>query len=167
MKSAGCKNQPSEIRKSSIPLLRSNELPQCVPHTEETVLSLHMDAPTKGVHTFSFIFHSRHEAQCAWCQLSRVGMCPAAIQFPLYLSSFEKSSKLKLLNEARQIWIHAVCPMVLWNQAQQEVRQHWFINGWQLVYIQVLYRVGRVHRTGLTVSRSVDSSPQSSHILYL
>jgi hypothetical protein len=50
----------------------------------------------------------------------------------------------------------------LWKQAQQEVRQHWFINGQQLVYLQALYRLTTVRRTGLTVSRVVDSSPQGS-----
>jgi hypothetical protein len=42
----------------------------------------------------------------------------------------------------------------LWKQALQEVQQHWFISGEQLVYAQVLYRVDRVRRTGLTVSKA-------------
>ncbi len=37
-------------------------------------------------------------------------------------------------------------------------------NSW-FIYVQVLYRVDRVRRTGLTVSRGEDSSPQSSLLL--
>jgi hypothetical protein len=50
----------------------------------------------------------------------------------------------------------------VWKKAQQEVRQHWFISGYIAAYIQVLYRVARVRRTGLTVTRGVDSSPQQN-----
>jgi hypothetical protein len=49
---------------------------------------------------------------------------------------------------------------MLWMKAQQEVRQHWFINGDIAVYIQVLYKFTGVGRTGLAVTRGVGSSPQ-------
>jgi hypothetical protein len=42
---------------------------------------------------------------------------------------------------------------MLWKEAQQEVRQHWFIDGYIAAYIQVLYRVTGVHPTGLTVDQ--------------
>jgi hypothetical protein len=48
----------------------------------------------------------------------------------------------------------------MWKEAQQEVRQHWFINSYIAAYIQVLYRVDRVRPAGLTVTRGVASSPK-------
>jgi hypothetical protein len=33
----------------------------------------------------------------------------------------------------------------LWKEAQQEVRQHWFIDSYIAAYIQMQYRVGGVH----------------------
>jgi hypothetical protein len=50
----------------------------------------------------------------------------------------------------------------LWKEAQQEVRQHWFISSYKAAYIQVLYRVDTVRLTGLTITRGVGSSPQGS-----
>ncbi len=50
----------------------------------------------------------------------------------------------------------------MWKEAQQEVRQHWFINSYRAAYIQVLHRVDWVRLTGLTVTRVVGSSPQGS-----
>ncbi len=47
----------------------------------------------------------------------------------------------------------AVCLAMLWKQAQQEVRQHCFIDSWIAACIQVQYRVTGVHPTGLTVAR--------------
>ncbi len=47
-------------------------------------------------------------------------------------------------------------------QAQQEVRQHWFIDSYIAAYIQVQYRVTEVHPTGLTVARGVGRYPQGS-----
>jgi hypothetical protein len=41
----------------------------------------------------------------------------------------------------------------LWRKAQQEVRQHWFIDRYIAAYIQVLYRLTEVHLTGLTVDQ--------------
>ncbi len=44
----------------------------------------------------------------------------------------------------------------LWKEAQQEVWHHWFINSYiaaYTAYIQVPYRVDRVHPTGLTVNQ--------------
>jgi hypothetical protein len=55
---------------------------------------------------------------------------------------------------------------ILWKKAQQEVRQHWFISDYIAAYIQVLYRVTRVCRTGLTVSRGIGSSPRGSPKLW-
>jgi hypothetical protein len=49
---------------------------------------------------------------------------------------------------------------MLWKQAQQEVRQHWFIDSYIAAYIQVLYRVIGVHPTGRTVARGVGRCPQ-------
>jgi hypothetical protein len=43
----------------------------------------------------------------------------------------------------------------MWRQAQQEVRQYWFIDSWIAAYIQVQYRVTGVHPTGLTIARGV------------
>jgi hypothetical protein len=43
----------------------------------------------------------------------------------------------------------------LWKEAQQEVRQHWFIDSYTAAYIQMQHRVGGVHPTGLTVARGV------------
>jgi hypothetical protein len=45
-------------------------------------------------------------------------------------------------------------------EAQQEVRQHWFIDSYMAAYIQMQYRVGGVHPTGLTVARGVRRCPQ-------
>ncbi len=50
----------------------------------------------------------------------------------------------------------------LWKQAQQEVRQHWFIDSYIAASIQVQYRVTGVHPTGLTVARGVGRCPQYS-----
>jgi hypothetical protein len=47
----------------------------------------------------------------------------------------------------------------LWKEAQQEVRQHWFIDSYIAAYLQVQYRVGGVHPTGLTVARGVGRCP--------
>jgi hypothetical protein len=57
----------------------------------------------------------------------------------------------------------------LWKEAQQEVRQHWFIDSYIAAYIQVQYRVIGVHPTGLTVARGVSRCPQacSSQRLFL
>jgi hypothetical protein len=41
----------------------------------------------------------------------------------------------------------------MWKEAQQEVRQQWFIDSYMTTYIQVLYRVTGVHPTGLTVDQ--------------
>ncbi len=41
----------------------------------------------------------------------------------------------------------------LWKEAQQEVRQHWFIDSYIAAYIQVQYRVIGEHPTGLTVDQ--------------
>jgi hypothetical protein len=49
---------------------------------------------------------------------------------------------------------------VLWKEAQQEVRQHWFIDSYIAACIQVQYRVIGVHPTGLTVTRGVSRCPQ-------
>jgi hypothetical protein len=49
---------------------------------------------------------------------------------------------------------------MVWKKAQQEVRQHWFIDSKIAAYIQVQYRVTRVHPTGLTVARGVARCPQ-------
>jgi hypothetical protein len=43
--------------------------------------------------------------------------------------------------------------MILWKEAQQEVQQHWLISNYIAAYIQVLYRVDRVHPTGLTINQ--------------
>ncbi len=51
---------------------------------------------------------------------------------------------------------------IVWKEAQQKVGHHWFIISYIAVYIQVLYRVTRVRRTGLTVPRGVGGSPQGS-----
>ncbi len=51
------------------------------------------------------------------------------------------------------------CIIYMWKQAQQEVRQHWFIN--VAVYIQVLCRLTRVPRTGFAVPSGVGSSPHT------
>jgi hypothetical protein len=51
-------------------------------------------------------------------------------------------------------------PSMLWKQAQQEVRQHWFIDSYIAAYIQVQYKVTGVHPTGLTVARGVGRCPQ-------
>jgi hypothetical protein len=48
----------------------------------------------------------------------------------------------------------------MWKKAQQEVGQHWFIAEYIEAYIQVLYKGGAVHPTGLTVTRGINSSPQ-------
>jgi hypothetical protein len=48
----------------------------------------------------------------------------------------------------------------MWKEAQQEVRQHWFIDSYIAAYIQIQYRVGDVHPTGLTVARGVRRCPQ-------
>jgi hypothetical protein len=50
----------------------------------------------------------------------------------------------------------------LWKEAQQEVRQHWFIDSYIAAYIQMQYRVGGVQPTGLTVARGVRRCPQGS-----
>jgi hypothetical protein len=50
----------------------------------------------------------------------------------------------------------------MWKQAQQEVRQHWFIDRCIAAFIQVQYRVTGVHLTGLTVARGVGRCPQRS-----
>jgi hypothetical protein len=42
---------------------------------------------------------------------------------------------------------------IIWKEAQQEVRQHWFIDSYISVCIQKLYRVTVVHPTGLTVNQ--------------
>jgi hypothetical protein len=47
----------------------------------------------------------------------------------------------------------------MWMDAQQEVRQHWFIDSYIAAYIQMQYRVGGVHPTGLTVARGVRRCP--------
>jgi hypothetical protein len=41
----------------------------------------------------------------------------------------------------------------LWKEAQREVRPHWFIPEYIAAYIQVLYKGGAVHPTGLTVNQ--------------
>jgi hypothetical protein len=41
----------------------------------------------------------------------------------------------------------------LWKEAQQEVRQLWFIDSYVSTYIQELYRVTGVHPTVLTIDR--------------
>ncbi len=41
----------------------------------------------------------------------------------------------------------------MWKEAQQEVRQHWFIDCYISAYIQVQYRVTGVHPTVLTVDQ--------------
>ncbi len=43
--------------------------------------------------------------------------------------------------------------MYVWEQAKDEVRQHWFIDSYIAAYIQVQYRVIGVHPTGLTGAR--------------
>jgi hypothetical protein len=43
--------------------------------------------------------------------------------------------------------------MALLKEAQQEVRQHWFIDSYVAAYIQVQYRVIGVHPTGLTIDQ--------------
>jgi hypothetical protein len=48
----------------------------------------------------------------------------------------------------------------VWKEAQQEVRQHLFIDSYIAAYIQVQYRVIGVHPTGLTVARGVGRCPQ-------
>jgi hypothetical protein len=40
----------------------------------------------------------------------------------------------------------------LWKEGQQEVQQHKFISSYIAAYIQILYRVARVHPTGLTAN---------------
>ncbi len=44
--------------------------------------------------------------------------------------------------------------------AAPEVQQHWFIDSYVAAYIQMQYRVGGVHPTGLTVARDVRRCPQ-------
>jgi hypothetical protein len=55
----------------------------------------------------------------------------------------------------------------MWNKAQQEVRQHWFIDRYIAAYKQVLYRVTGVHPTGLTVDqgcRKVSTSKKYHYV---
>ncbi len=54
----------------------------------------------------------------------------------------------------------------MWKKARQEVRQHWFIDRYIAAYIQMQYRVGGVHPTGLTVARGVRRCPQGSPELW-
>ncbi len=45
----------------------------------------------------------------------------------------------------------------MWKEAQQEIRQHWFIDSYVAAYIQGLYRAVRVHPTGLTVNQGIST----------
>jgi hypothetical protein len=51
-------------------------------------------------------------------------------------------------------------------QAQQEVRQHRFIDSYIAAYIQVQSRVTGVNPTGLTVARGIGRCPQGSSELW-
>jgi hypothetical protein len=64
--------------------------------------------------------------------------------------------KTKLL-----LMLRPVAIFELWKEAQQEVRQHWFIYSYIAAYIQMQYRVIGVHPTGLTVARGVSRCPQN------
>jgi hypothetical protein len=46
--------------------------------------------------------------------------------------------------------------MLLWKQAQQEVRQHWFIDSYIAAYVQVQYRVARRGVCGLASLKAAD-----------
>jgi hypothetical protein len=52
---------------------------------------------------------------------------------------------------------------LLWKEAQQEVRQHWFITGYIAAYIQGLYKGVRVHKLVWPSARGV---ARSLHFTY-